>query len=46
MIWPAWFLSLFGKPHPLDPKRPMTTLETAWQKAGVTGRAGMIIGNH
>jgi integrase len=39
---PNWYVFPFGKPRPNDPRRPVTTLKTAWrnlrEKAGVQGR--------
>jgi integrase len=39
---PEWYVFPFGKPRPKDPKRPQTTLKTAWgntrKKANVKGR--------
>jgi integrase len=39
---PEWYVFPFGKPQPADPKRPVTTLKTAWnnlrERAKVTGR--------
>jgi integrase len=41
-VKPDWYVFPFGRPHPSDPTKPVTTLKTAWRnakdKAGVTGR--------
>jgi integrase len=41
-LQPNWYVFPFGKPHPNDPSRPVTTLRTAWrntkERAGVAGR--------